>query len=259
MSKEESAARRHQEEISIPGSASLEESVHSTSNDVLLAVAADPSLGEDLALTLLRRRDLQAQVLERLSKNSAVMKYRRVKMGLAANPRTPRHVALAILRHLFTFDLMQVALTPAVPADIKMAADEALINRLETTPSGERSSLAHRASGQVAGVLLLDLDRRVIEAALLNPRLTEAAIFKAITRADASAALVEAVCRHAKWSLRREIRGALLRSEHTPPERALEFARSLPVETVREILHGSQLPDEVKSCMERELEVRLNP
>ena len=121
-----------------------------------------------------------------------------------------------MVRHLFTFDLMQVALTPVVPADIKMAAEESLINRLERLSQGERLTLAHRASGRVAAALLLDPEPRVIHAALENSRLTESAVIKALMRRDAPAAFVSAVCHHSRWSPRREIRIALLRNEKTP-------------------------------------------
>src|SRR6266852_9157695 len=134
-----------------------------------------------------------------LSKNGHLMKSRKVKLAVVEHPRTPRHVSIPMLRHLFSFDLMQVALTPAVPADIKMAAEESLLNRLERLPQGERLSLANRASGRVAAELLLDPEPRVIDAALENSRLTESAIIKALMR-DAPTALVAAVCQDSKWS-----------------------------------------------------------
>ncbi len=151
---------------------------------------------------------------------------------------------------------MHVALSPAVPADIKIAAEESLINRLERLTSGERLSLARRASGRVAGELLLDPESRVIHAALENSRMTEAAVIKAVLRRDSPASLVTAVCRHSKWSPRREIRVALLRNEKTPLARVLEFARSLPPASVRDILHSSRLPAATKASVLKEVEGR---
>ena len=130
--------------------APLPESVRSTSHEVLAEAASDPALTEDLALVLLKQSDLPSQVLDRLSRNTGIMKSRKVKLALVEHPRTPRHISVPMVRHLFTFDLMQVALTPVVPADIKMAAEESLINRLERLSQGERLSLARRASGRVA-------------------------------------------------------------------------------------------------------------
>lgn len=226
--------------------ASLLEVVRSTSHEVQAEVASDPALTEDLALLLLKQSDLPSYVLDRLSRNCGVMKSRKVKLALVEHPRTPRHISIPMVRHLFTFDLMRVALIPVVPADIKMAAEELLINRLERLSQGERLSLARRASVRVAAVLLLDPESRVIQAALENSRLTESAVIKALMRRAAPAAFVRAVCHHSKWSPRREIRVALLRNGKTPLSRALEFSRSLPPAVVREILHGSHLPATTK-------------
>jgi hypothetical protein len=223
---------------------------------MLAEAASDPALTEDLALVILKQSDLPTRVLDRLSRNSGIMKSRKVRLALVEHPRTPRHISVPMARHLFTFDLMQVALTPAVPADIKRAAQESLINRLERLSQGERLSLAHRASGRVAGVLLLDAEPRVIHAALENSRLTESAVIKALLRRDVSAALVGAVCHHSKWSPRREIRMALLRNEKTSLSRALEFSRSLPAALVREILHGSHLPEATKKGLLKDVAKR---
>src|SRR5713226_4524997 len=234
----------------------LEEAIHSAAPDVLTAAASDPALTEDLALALLKRGDLPAEVLDRLSKNGRVRKSRKVKLALVEHPKTPRHVSMPMVRHQFTFDLMRVALTPVVPADIKIAAEEALIHRLERISSGEKLSLGRRASARVAGALLLDPEPRVIHAALENSRLTEASVIKALMRHEAPAEFVEAVCHHAKWSLRREIRIALLRNEKTPLARASEFARSLPARLVGEILHSSRLPANTKSHLLKDVAER---
>lgn len=221
---------------------SLHEAVRSFSSDVLAAAASDPALTEDLTLVLLKQSDLPGYVLDRLSRNSGVMHSRKVKLALVEHPRTPRHISVPTVRHLFTFDLMHVALTPAVPADIKIAAEEALINRLQRLSHGERLSLARRASGRVVAALLRDSEPRVMHAALESSRLTESAVIKALMRHDVTQAFIGAVCHHSRWSLRREIRISLLRTGKTPPESALEFAQTLPSALVHEILHGSHLP-----------------
>lgn len=219
---------------------------HDNSED-LLATASDPFLTEDLALLLLKRAELPAGVFERLTKNAAVVNSRKVKVALLGHQRTPRHISLPMLSSLFTFDLMQVALQPAIAADIKVGAENALMNRLEKLSAGEKLSLARRASGRVAAKLLLDSESRVLRAALENSRLTEAFVIKAISVRDASKELIDAVCHHPKWSLNREIRAALLRNRHTSEEKAVEFAADIPVRQLQEILQDSALPDHIKS------------
>ena len=231
--------------VSSRPSASLDQAVHSSDAEVLKGAVSDPALTEDLALVLLKRTDLTAELLEQLSKKP-VIKGRKVKLVLVSHPRTPRYVSVGLVRQMFTFDLIQVALTPVVPADVKKAAEEVLLNRLETLTPGERLSLARRASGRVAASLLLDAELRICHAALDNSRLTEAHMIKALTAAKTKVGFVRAVCSHAKWSLRREVRMALLRTEKLPLSYALEYARGFPAAVVREILRSSKLPAHIK-------------
>ncbi len=142
--------------------------------------AADPTLplSDDLVLALLERRDLPVETLEQLGQNPAALKSRKVCVALAAHPRTPRHLALRLLRHFYTGDLMQFALKPSVAADLKHFAAEQLVTRLPSVTLGERLMLARRASETVAAALLLDKEPRVAHTALENARLTEAAVIK---------------------------------------------------------------------------------
>ena len=213
--------------------------------------AAASALTADLALAAVKDRDLPSEVIEQISRNAAVMKSRKVRVALAAHPRSPRRIALRLIRELYTFDLMQFSLIPAVAADLKRVADELLVARLASITLGERIALARRSSALVAAALLLDRESRVWQTALENPRLTEAAIVRASLRPAATPAFVKAVCHHAKWSLRPEIRMALLRNEYTPMARALEFARRLPPAQLRDILHASRLPEKIKSYLRK--------
>ena len=253
-----------------------EAQIHLPAPADLLRTAADPALTEDLALALLKRADLPSEVLEQLAKNANALKSRKVKIALASHPKTPRHVSVPLTRQFYAFDLMKVALSPSVPADVKVAVDDVLIARLKTVTIGERLTLARRASGRVAAALLLDVatvdgkiidDKtkkrkivdaetvartRVMQAALENPRLTEALVINSVLRPTASAALVHAVARHAKWSRRREIRAALLRTEHLSLARALEFSREIPAPLLHEVLQSSRLPARTKAQVLRE-------
>jgi hypothetical protein len=236
--------------------AALEERIRSNSPQVLKEVAASAQLDEDSALALLARRDLAANAIEALAKNGAVMKHRKVIAAVVMHPRTPRHVSLPVARHLYTFELMQVALTPAVAADVKMAVEEVIVSRLESISTGERLTLARRASNRVAGALLLDPEARIVDAALASPMMNEAAIVKALMRDEASEHFVAQASRHAKWSLRRDIQIALLRNDKTPLARVLAFAQRLPTQTLRDVLSHSRLSANVKMYLLEELGIR---
>jgi len=166
--------------------------------------------------------------------------------------------ALRLIRELYTFELMQFALTPAAAADLKRIADELLLTRLTSITLGERISLARRSSTLVAGALLLDKEPQVWQPALENARLTEAAIVKALQRPVATPAFVEAVSHHSKWSVRHEVQVALLRNAHTPLAKAMEFSRRISPRQLRDILHTSRLPEKIKSFLRKEKERGTN-
>ena len=236
--------------------ARLENLLQSQSSDVLREAAAHPGMNEDLTLGLLARRDLAGAVVEALVRNPSVMKHRKVVTAIVGHPRTPRHVSMPMVRSLYVFELMHVALTPAVAPDIKRAAEDQIVQRLETISLGERLTLAKQGSNRVAEALLCDPETRVVEAALLNPRMTEASVVRAIGRDDAPVHFIEQACRHPKWSLRRELQLALLKSEHTPLARVLAFVQAFSTQTLRDILKHSRLPANVKMYLIEELATR---
>ncbi len=183
------------------------------------------------------------------------MQNRKVKFALACHPRTPRHVSVPLVRQLYIFDLMKLALSTRAPADVKLTADETLIARLKSVTLGERLTLARQASGKIAAALLQDEEKRIMRAALENSRLTETLVVKAVLKPAANVTLVQAVSRHTKWSLRRR------RSNRSAPNPTSLFSprpgfRALPFQPakLRDILETSRLPEKIKNHLVRESE-----
>ncbi len=235
----------------------LEELIHSRDADVLRTAAASPRLTEELAMSLLSRADLPAQALEAIARNHAATKHRKVMLAVVAHRRTPRHVALPLLKQLYSFEMMQIALSPGVAADLKIQIEESLIQRLESISAGERLTLAKRGSTRVAAALLSDSEDRVRDAALQNPHLTEDWIVKALMREETPAPLVLAICHDQKWSLRRDVQIALLRNEHTPLARAIAISDRLPTPALHDVLHQSRLNDNIKTYLRSLLQRRV--
>src|SRR5206468_7941763 len=113
----------------------------------------------------------------------------------------------------------------------------------------ERLALAKRGSTRVAAALLFDKEPAVMQAALVNPFMTEVWIVKAIISQDSTPALVSEVSHHAKWSLRKEIRIALLKNDTTPLGRVLAFAQSMSAPVLKEFLATSRLNPKVKEYL----------
>jgi len=237
--------------------ARLEKLIHSHSEDDLCAAAENPRLNEDLAKALLSRRDLPAKVLQELAKNAAILKSRPVLVAIVSHPKAPRFVSLPMARSLYTFELMSVALQPAVPADVKIAIEQLIVERLEKLSLGERITLAKRGSTRVAEKLLVDPDPRVVELAMNNPYLTEACVIRTLTLDPIDPKFVERVARHPKWSLRTDVRCALLRNPNTPMAAALQFAQKLPADVARDALYHSNLPHSVKTYLMIEIQNRV--
>ena len=233
--------------------APLEDLIASTFLEDLLVAAKHASLNEDLALTILRRRDLQAKVIEAIARNASVIKHRKVLISVVEHQHTPRQASLPLLRRLFTFELMRVALAPSVLADVKLVAEEVLVSKLGTLSLGERITLARQASTKVAGALLLVPERAVIEAALQNPRMTEASIVKSMARPEISSTLLSILVEHPKWSLRREIQIGILHRPEASDALVLKIAAKLPKPVIHGVLRQFKLPTPRKELLQRAL------
>jgi hypothetical protein len=242
--------------ISLPADADLERLVHDSSPEILAAVAADTRLTQDLALALLNHRDLPREALEALNKNGSLMRQRKVRMAVVMHPRTPRHVSVPTIRHLYTFELMQVALLPSIQPDVKRAAEEVLIGKLASISLGERTTLARRSSGRVAAALLLDKQERIMQAALANPQMTEVSIVKALKAEHGTELLAPAVSRHQKWSYRNDVKAALLGNKNTPSGRLIHLAAELPIHLIKDVLRSGRLSSPAKNSLLVVLEKR---
>lgn len=197
-------------------------------------------ISEDEALALLKGKNLSAQALASIGRAPIAGKSQKVSFALLIHPRTPRHLSIPLLRRMFSFDLMKVALTPLVAADLKRAAEEQIIPRLKSLTVGERISIARRASSRVVAALLADSDVRVLSAALGNSYLREASVTAVLTRANAPAILFEKVSQHPTWPQKREVQIALLASEKTPIEAVRQLAKLFSPELLDEILPASR-------------------
>jgi hypothetical protein len=242
----------------LPPDATLDLLIHARDPEALIAAASDGRLTEDLALSFLSRRDLPPKALEALHKNSALAKHKKVRLAIVMHPRTPRHISIPVIRHLYPFELMHVALFPSVPADVKRMAEETIIGKIGVISSGERYTLAKQGSGRVAAALLLDVEERIMLAALSNPQMTEGWIAKALRAEEGTQALARAVCMHARWSRRLEVKTALLINRHTTMAQVAQFADDLPVNVLKDVLYSTRLEARVKSYLKSVVQKRTS-
>jgi hypothetical protein len=106
--------------------------------DVLLALLDNPFVDETHLCLLLDRKDLPGEILEEVARRKPIPRNYRVKRALAFHPRTPRLASLRLVRDLYPMDLVQLALLPGTPAELKRIAEDQLVGRLPQLPLGQK-------------------------------------------------------------------------------------------------------------------------
>lgn len=224
--------------------------------DILVAFARNPHLQERDLLRLLERKDLAGEVLREIAQHKEATRSYAVQLALARHPKTPRLISLPILRFLYLFDLVRVCQTPAVPADVKVVAEQIILQKVESMPRGEKITLARRGPGRVAAGLLVTEDRELIRAALTNPFLSEAHLLRVLALENLPPIVVEMVAQQEKWSNLYNVRLALVRNPLTPLPRVLAFIPDMAVNDLRDICLDRRMPELIRKyvlahCAER--------
>src|ERR1700674_4496533 len=230
--------------------------LHHPSADVLLALLDNPALEETHVCLLLERKDLRGEILEEVARRKPLLKSYRVKKSLAFHPRTPRLVSLRLLRDLYLMDIVQVAISPGVSAELKRNAEEQLLARLPQLPLGQKITLARRGPGRVAGALLAEGHTQIVSIVLDNPNVTEAQILKALSREKLSTAVIPAISHHRKWSITYNVRLALVRHPSSPLATILAYLPGLTVSDLRELAAPGIVSESLRKYLQAEVRRR---
>lgn len=233
--------------------------LHDPSPEVLRSLLDNPALGETSLCLLLERKDLPADLLEEIARRKHFLKSYAVKRALALHPHTPRLISMRLLRDLYLMDLVQLALSPGVPAELKRNAEEQLVSRLPQLPLGQKITLARRGPSRVAGALLAEGHPQTLPVVLDNPRLTEAHVLKALSREKISPRVVHAVAQHVKWSRTYNVRLALVRNPSASLSTVLAFLPELTVSDLRELVAPGIVPESLRKYLQAEIQRRTRP
>jgi hypothetical protein len=226
------------------------------SADVLLALLDNPALDETQLYLLLGRKDLPVEILEEVTRRKHLLKNYRVKRAMVFHPRTPRLTGLRLLHDLYLMDLVQIALSPGVTAEVKRNAENQLLARLPQLPLGQKITLGRRGPARVAGALLAEGHALVIPVALDNPYVTEAQILKTLSREKISSAVIPAISRHRKWSITYNVRLALVRHPASPLATVLAYLPELTVSDLRELAAPGVVPKSLRKYLQAEVQRR---
>jgi hypothetical protein len=231
--------------------------LHHPSADVLMALLDNPALDETKLCLLLERKDLPGEILEEVGRRKPLLKNYRVKRALAFHPRAPRLISLRLLGDLYLMDLVQLALSPGVLAELKRSAEEQLLARLPQLPLGQKITLARRGPARVAGALLADGHAKVIPVALDNPNVTEAQVLKVLSREKLPTALIPAISHHRKWSVSYNVRLALVRQPSSPLATILAYLPEITVSDLRELAAPGIVPENLRKYLQAEVQRRM--
>jgi len=230
--------------------------LHHPSADVLMALLDNPALDETKLCLLLDRKDLPGEILEEVGRRKHLLKNYRVKRALAFHPRAPRLISLRLLRDLYLMDLVQIALSPGVLAELKRNAEEQLLARLPQLPLGQKITLARRGPARVAGALLADGHAKVIPVALDNPNVTESQVLRVLSREKLPVALIPAISQHRKWGITYTVRLALVRHPLSPLATILAYLPEITVSDLRELAAPGIVSESLRRYLQAEVQRR---
>jgi hypothetical protein len=234
----------------------LENLLHHRAREVLVALLENPRLREQHLSILLNRRDLSREIVSVIAQNQQWMKSYPLKVAVLRHPKTPRHLALRLLKFIYPFDLLVIGKAPGVSPELKRLMEDTLLSQREGMAAGQRLSLARRGSPRIAGGLLNDSEGRVIQAALDNPALTEQAVAAALQVVKSAAELPIAVMEHPRWSRRRGVQLALLRNKHLSLARFAAILPQLTLGELKELIEDPRVAPSLRSYVAKVVQLR---
>ncbi len=218
-------------------------------DDVLHALLDNEATGEEELTIIARRRDVSHEVLRRMAGDRRVQESHRLRRILVLNPKLPASAGLRLVPSLFLFDLVTVLITPALPMEIKTAAENAILQQYQSLPLGQKITLARRGNGgRLLPQLLNDANSEVVRAVLNNPFLTESIVSTAVWKATHQHVIV-LIADTARWANRNYVKMALLRNRMLPLGRAVTLVGTLTPAQLKELSNDPAVPVQVRNLV----------
>jgi len=221
--------------------------------EVLMAALRNPDLDEHHLLAMFKRRGLTEELFNAIYANRKLLQNNKVKFALVCHADAPVHIAQTILSQLMIFELVKICQMPVINADLRMAAERVIIQRLPTQPLGNKLTMARRGTAHIVEVLIKEGLPQVVEACLDNPHLKEGAVHQFITSFHANAETISMVARHTKWKTRPNIRFAILKNPRTPLIWFTNFLPSMQPQQLRDLLAMPKLAAAQKDLVRKVL------
>jgi len=230
-----------------------------SSEKVLVALLSNRNITDEEVVVLARRRNVSGEVLGMIAGRKRSPREYEIHAALVNNPKTPRRVALGILRRLRLKDLAFVTQNKMLPTELRQAAEGIMKDKLPSVPLGVRVSLARQVSEEVIKQMLFDDTPQQVKACFENPRMKEMVVVWAVNHKRVPAGVIEFISDHPRWSSNYSVKFALLRNAHTPADRAVRFVKGLKANDLRFLYNDPSVPVYVKVEIEIQLEKKEQP
>ena len=173
-------------------------------------------IGEDHFLALLKRRDLSEILISAIYKRNKGNLSHKLIIALVKHRTTSGTLVRHLLPQLYLFELVDLITLPGAPPDHKLAAERIILQRLPTTPLGNKMTLARRGSATIVAVLLKEGQPQIVDICLENSHLKESTLYQFLQGATASAETISMIARHNRWKQRHNLQLAILKNPKTP-------------------------------------------
>lgn len=234
--------------------------LHDAASEVIHALIDNEGLSEDELNIILARKDISAEILQRLGNDKRVLASYTLKKAMVINIHTPASISLKFVPQLFTFDIVGILLLPALPREVRTASEELLFRKVPQLALGEKLTLARRTNAdRVLALILDDNSREVVGAALNNAFLREGAICTTLRKPTVKSHTVELIAANAKWSCRYDVRYALLRTKHLPMGMAINFLNNMTPKDLRDLAGDPNVPMQLRTYIKNNLSARSQP
>lgn len=209
---------------------------------------------DEQVLTGVLRRAVPIPFLELVATSEPWSERPRVLARVVLNPKAPRGLSLRLISQLSWRELADVAGTAWVPGAVRLRAESLLRESLRDLRLGDRITLARLATTAVLPLLLVDDEARVVEAALMNPRLREEDLVTVVRRDDVPRMLLETSVASSRWSASYALRLSLVLQPRTPLPVALLQISSLVAGDLRRVAEAGDLRPLVRASARAVLE-----
>jgi hypothetical protein len=208
-------------------------------------------LMEDEVLDVLANPLVSAHLLGKIAQTPRLTSFYTVRVRLVAHRQTPQAHAVRLVHYLYWFDLLDLSMDVQVPAQVRRAIENQLINRAPKLAAGEKIASARRCTTALIKVFLFDPDPRVFASLLGNNRLREDDLLNLIGSGRAIPEQLQMIAADRKWSYRHTIRRALVLNPDTPRAVAASQLRYLSKVDLRRLHSNPATSVYLRRCIER--------